>query len=136
MTEIIIALISALIGGGSTGLIAWKAYRKKADADAMKAVQEVYQQALSDQDTYIVKLRETRDHLINDREEMRRENDDLRKRLNDMDNKVRKLENDVAKNMRMVDSVRHFLCGRLTCQKRTSIDLGNNEDIADGDDQQ
>ena len=104
MTEIIIALIGALAGGGLTGVFAWRAVRRKAEgeatqteADAMKSVQDVYQQALEDQQKYISQLRDTRDHLVTDREEMRRENNELRKRLNDMDNKVRQLEHDVAR---------------------------------------
>ncbi|MBQ9705064.1 MAG: hypothetical protein IJV55_02570 [Paludibacteraceae bacterium] len=132
MTEIIIALLGALTGGGLTGLFAWRANRRKAEgeatqaeADAMKSVQDVYQQALADQEKYAAKLRETRDHLANDRDEMRRENNDLRKRLNDMDEKVRQLERDVARNGRMVESLRPFLCGRLNCPNRTKVDLGS-----------
>ncbi len=135
MTEIIIAIIGALAGGGLTGVFAWKAIRRKAEgeatqteADAMKSVQDVYQQALEDQSKYIAQLRETRDHLVNDREEMRRENIELRQRLNDMDEKVRQLEHDVARNGRIVSSLRSFLCGRIGCKNRISVDLGSSDD--------
>jgi len=135
MTEIVIALISALTGGGLTGLFYWRANRRKAngeatqtEADAMKSVQDVYQQALADQQAYISQLRDTRDHLVNDREEMRRENNELRKRLNDMDEKMRQLERDVARNARMVKQLTPFLCGRLGCPSRTNVDLGSSDD--------
>lgn len=138
MTEIIIALLGALTGGGLTGLFYWRENRRKAngeatqtEADAMKSVQDVYQQALADQQTYINQLRETRDHLVADREEMRRENNELRQRLNEMDEKVRQLEHDVARNGRMMAALRPFLCGRLDCPSRTAVDLGNAEDIDD-----
>ena len=135
MTEIIIALIGALAGGGLTGVFAWRAVRRKAEgeatqteADAMKSVQDVYQQALEDQQKYISQLRDTRDHLVTDREEMRRENNELRKRLNDMDNKVRQLEHDVARNGRIVQTLRPFLCGRVGCKNRISVDLGSSDE--------
>lgn len=135
MTEIIIALIGALAGGGLTGVFAWRAVRRKAEgeatqteADAMKSVQDVYQQALEDQQKYISQLRDTRDHLVTDREEMRRENNELRKRLNDMDNKVRQLEHDVARNGRIVQTLRPFLCGRVGCKNRINVDLGSSDE--------
>lgn len=136
--SIIIALLSALTGGGLTGIFYWRANRRKAngeatqtEADAMKSVQDVYQQTLADQQTYISQLRDTRDHLINDRDEMRRENNELRKRLNDMDEKVRQLERDVARNGRMVAALRPFLCGRLECPNRTAVDLGHTDESPD-----
>lgn len=135
-TELIIAILGALAGGGLTWLFAWRATRRKAEgeakqteADAMKSVQDVYQQALADQQAYIEKLRETRDHVVIDREEMRKENTELRKRLNDMDDKVHQLEQDVARNGRMVAALRPFLCGRLDCPERTNMDLGNSEEL-------
>lgn len=135
MTEIIIALIGALAGGGLTGLFAWRANRRKAEgeatqteADAMRAVQDVYQQTIADLQRYNSDLRSDRDHLREDRNEMRRENEELRKRQNELDEKVRQLEHDVARNGRMVASLRPFLCGRLDCPNRTKVDLGSSDD--------
>ena len=135
MTEIFIAIIGALTGGGLTSVFFWRANRRKVEgeakqteADAMKSVQDVYQQALADQEKYIEKLRETRDNLILDREEMRKENNELRKRLNEMDEKVRQLERAVARNGRMMAALRPFLCGRTDCPKRISVELSVNDD--------
>ena len=122
-----IALISAITSGGLASIFTLRATRRKADADAMQSIQDVYQQTLSDQQSYIDKLRETRDALITDRDEMRNENNELRKRLNEMDEKVRQLERDVARNGRIVASLRPFLCGRLDCPNRTKVDIGNEE---------
>ena len=91
----------------------------------MKSIQDVYQQTLDDQQKYISQLRETRDHLVSDREEMRRENDELRKRLNEMDEKVRQLERDVDNNRKMMASMENLLCGRIACKSRTTVDIGN-----------
>ena len=138
MTEILIALIGALTGGGLTGLFAWQANKRKAEgeatqteAEAMKSIQDVYQQALDDQQKYISQLRDTRDHLVADREEMRRENNELRKRLNDMDEKMRKLERDVDRNGKMMKNLTPFLCGRMPCPRRTGVDLGSSDDDAE-----
>ena len=130
MAEIIIALLSALTGGGLTGIFAWRAYRRKAEgeatqteAEAMKSIQDVYQQALEDQQKYISNLQEARDQVSNDREEMRRENMELRQRLDDMDAKMRQLERDVDNNRKMMASIKHLLCGRIACQHRTHVDI-------------
>lgn len=135
MTEIIIALLSALTGGGLTRLFYWRANRRKVEgeatqteADALKSIQDVYQQALEDQQNYIAQLRDTRDHLVIDREDLRKENKELRQRLNEMDAKMQQLENDVAKNARMVAATRLWMCGRMNCQQRIAADLGDGDE--------
>lgn len=135
MNEIITALLGAVTGGGLTGLFYWRSNHRKAngeaaqtEADAMKSVQDVYQQALADQQQYISQLRDTRDHLVNDREEMRKENNELRRRINDMDERVRELQQQVARNGRIVASLRPFLCGRVNCPNRTMMEIADSED--------
>lgn len=130
MIDIIIALLGALTGGGLTGVFYWRANRRKADgeatqteADAMKTVQEVYKQALTDAQDCISQLRDTRDHLIADRNEMRDENNELRKRLNEMEEKVQQLERDMIRNNRMMASLRPFLCGRINCPDHIEVNL-------------
>ena len=140
MIELIIAILIAVTGGGLTGLFYWRASRRKAngeaaqtEAEAMKSIQQVYQQALDDQQRYIVKLQDTRDHLVHDREEMRRENNELRRRLNEMDEKVRKLERDVERNKKIMESMKHLLCGRIACPNRVNVDLGSSSDDSDSE---
>lgn len=134
MTEIIQVIIGVIAGGGVTSLFAWRANRRKAngeatqtEADAMKSVQDVYQQTISDLQEYNKQLRSDRDHLRQDRNEIRRENEELRKRQNELDEKVRQLENDVARNGRMLDLLKHLLCGRVNCPNRTTVDLVNGD---------
>lgn len=133
-TEIISALIGIIAGGGLTGIVAWRAYRRKAygeatqtEADAMKSVQDVYQQTISDLQRYVQELRSDRDHLRQDRNEIRKENEELRKRQNALDGKIRQLERDVARYGRMIETLGPFLCGRLGCAERTTVDLGHNK---------
>lgn len=132
--DIIINLGTLLFGGGVGWIINWSANRRKAkgeaaqtEAEAMKSVQDVYQQALADQQTYISQLRETRDHLISDRDDQRKENNELRKRLNEMEAELNSLKNTVARNNRMLANLRPFLCGRASCAKRTEVDLGDSD---------
>ena len=134
ISEIIPSLLGMLAGGGLTGLVAWRAYRRKAngeatqtEADAMKSVQDVYQQTIADLKDYNQELRMDRNHLRQDRNEIRQENEELRKRQNDIDDKVRKLEREVDWNRHILEKLSPFLCGRLKCLDRTKVDLGNSD---------
>ena len=85
----IISVISLLLGGGGIGyFFSWRYNRRKekaeveqAETTAAKEMQDMYQQLIEDvkrdrdeQKTYIVELKEDRQHL-------RQERDDLRTRL-------------------------------------------------------
>lgn len=130
-SEIITVIISAMCGGGLGWIINWSANKRKAngeatqtEAEAMKSVQDVYQQTLADQQTYIEKLKEARDHLIVDREDLRQENNELRRRLNELEGSIKKLEDSVARNARMVEATKIWMCGRIGCQQRIVANLG------------
>ena len=130
MQDIIINIITLFCGGGLGWLLNWRANRRKAngeatqtEADAMKSVQDVYQQTLADQQTYIDKLKVSRDHLISTNTDLRTENDDLRKRINEVDEKMRQLEDEVARNRQMMAATRMWMCGRMNCQQRITADI-------------
>lgn len=123
--------IGILIGGGGLGwLISWKFARRKeaaeaatAETAATKEVQDVYQQLIADvkndrndQREYIAELKE-------DRAQLRENNDKLRERIDKTDAQVRKLEEAVARNGRMVEALRPFLCNDLKCTKRKAMGL-------------
>ena len=123
--DTIIAILGLFIGGGSGAFFTWRYQRKKAkaeavtaEADAAKELQDVYQQLITDiktdrdeQKAYINELKEDRNHLRKDR-------DDLRKRQDDLEQQVRSLQKDVARNGRMVECMRPFLCGNAPeCDK-------------------
>lgn len=126
MTEILTALLGSLAGGGLTGIITWRATRKKADADAMMAVQDVYQQALADQQEFIEKLQESRNNLISEREGFLRENNELRKRQNEMEKKIFQLANNVERNNKLISGFRPMLCGKLNCSHRVSVEIDDD----------
>ena len=133
--DTIIAILGLFIGGGSGAFFTWRYQRKKAkaeavtaEADAAKELQDVYQQLISDiktdrdeQKAYINELKEDRNHLRKDR-------DDLRKRQDELEQQVRSLQKDVARNGRMVECMRPFLCGKSGCKDRMPVNISNEMD--------
>ena len=133
--DTIIAILGLFIGGGSGAFFTWRYQRKKAkaeavtaEADAAKELQDVYQQLITDiktdrdeQKAYIQELKEDRSHLRKDR-------DDLRKRQDELEQQVRSLQKDVARNGRMVECMRPFLCGKSGCKDRMPVNISNEMD--------
>lgn len=149
-SETIISFVTLLLGGGGIGaILTWRYQRKKAKAEAEQAeaeakqkeaeaekakfeaiqsaatatkeIQDSYQQLLADmktdreeQKTYINELKEDRRHL-------RDERDELRGRQDKLEEVVRGLQRDVARNGRMVEMMRPFLCGREKCPHRVAV---------------
>lgn len=141
MTEGIVGLIiSAITAIGGWEAIKYvinrKAEHRKAEAEAgsaetaaTKEVQDVYQQLISDvkadrdeQRTYINELKEDRRHLREEREE-------LRERIDKTEEKVRELQREVARNGRMVESLRPFICGVLGCRKRQPVTISAEGEV-------
>lgn len=140
MEQIITIILSVLGAVGGWEAIRFfinrKAEKRKAEAeagaaemDATKEVQDVYQQLIADvkadreeQRTYISELKEDRKHL-------REERDELRDRIDATDEKVRELQKEVARNCRMVESLRPFLCGVMGCKKRKLVTISGDGGI-------
>jgi len=127
----IISIIGLLLGGGSLGgWLTWKYARRikhaeavTAEAGAAKELQDLYQQLLADvkqdrdeQKTYIQELKEDRSHLRKDRNELSR-------RLDRMEEEQRNVKREVARNGRMVEAMRPFMCGDLACTKRQRVTI-------------
>ncbi|MEA4975448.1 MAG: hypothetical protein VB046_06900 [Paludibacter sp.] len=98
ITEIIIGLISMIVGGGGIWLFTIKSTREKARAEAMKEVQDVYQETITD-------LRE-------DKRLLKEEKDSLIVEINEMKQSIYSLKKDVEqlkmKNMR--EKCLNFAC--------------------------
>ena len=132
--DTIISIATLLLGGGGGAFFTWRWQRKKvkaeaktAEADAAKELQDVYQQLVQDiktdrdeQKAYIGELKEDRRHL-------RDERDELRKRQDDLEETVRNLQFQVARNCRMVEFMRPFLCGREGCAIRVPVVMPGEE---------
>ena len=126
--DTVISLLGLFIGGGGGAFFTWRYMCRKAKAEAQteevnmaKAVQDAYQQMLADKETdledrkkVIQELREERDHYKNDRNE-------LRDRVGKMEDTVLELKREVARNGRMVEAMRPFLCFDTKCKKRQRV---------------
>ena len=141
--DTLIALAGLLLGGSGGAFFTWRFQRQKAkaeakeaeaqaagaDATAAKELQDVYQQLITDikidrdeQKAYIQELKDDRHHLRQDR-------DDLRKRQDELEEQVRGLQRDVARNGRMVECMRPFLCGRQGCPDRVPVTISDDGEV-------
>ena len=132
----IIGILGLLLGGGCGGFFTWRWQKRKAraeaktaEADAAKELQDVYQQLINDiktdrdeQKSYIQELKEDRRHLRDDRNE-------LRKRQDELEEQVRGLQREVARNGRIVECMRPFLCGREGCAIRVPVTISPQGEI-------
>ena len=132
----IIGILGLLLGGGCGGFFTWRWQKRKAraeaktaEADAAKELQDVYQQLINDiktdrdeQKAYIQELKEDRRHLRDDRNE-------LRKRQDELEEQVRGLQREVARNGRIVECMRLFLCGREGCALRVPVTISPQGEI-------
>ena len=134
----IISIASLILGGSGAGaFFTWRYLRQKAKAEAQQAeaeakaaevnmakeVQDIYQQALKDKDEEVQDKNRIISELREDRDHYRAINNELRQRQDKTDEVVRQLQHDVARNGRMVQSMRPFLCGDLVCKKRQLITM-------------
>ena len=117
-----------LLGGGGIGwFLTYKYAVQKEAAGAAKEMQDMYQELIDDvkndrdeQKAYIVELKEDRQHL-------RQERDDLRTRLEQVEEMVHSLQIAVARNGRMVEAMRPMLCGRHGCKDRVAVTFEGEE---------
>ena len=135
--ESIIALLGLLLGGGGGAFFTWRWQRAKAkaeavaaDASAAKELQDVYQQLINDvkadrdeQKAYINELKDDRQHLRKDR-------DELRDRQDKLEEQVHTLQRDVARNGRMVECMRPFLCGKAPeCKDCVPVTISSEGEV-------
>lgn len=128
--DTIVAIAGLFIGGGGGAFFTWRWQRKKAEADAAKDVQDVYQQMVADvkadreeQKQYIAELKEDRKHL-------RQERDELRERQDKLEETVRGLQKDVARYGRMVECMRPFLCGKAAeCKECVPVTITTSGEV-------
>ena len=136
---IIISVITAIGGWEAIKyLINRKSEKRKSQAEAdlaattvIKEMQEAYQgfisdakNTLEDDRKYIAQLKEDRRHLVEERES-------LIKRIDETEDKVRELQREVARNGRMVESLRPFICGVLGCKRRQPVAISATGDVSD-----
>jgi hypothetical protein len=134
--EAIISLLGLFVGGGGGCFFTWRwmnrraraeakekeAEAKSAEVDMAQKVQDTYQEMLEDKNKevednhrLIAELREDRDHYKKGYVEMRDEVEKLTKDFNDFKRETmeerQKMKSDIARNTRIAESSRPFMCG-------------------------
>lgn len=153
--DAIISIITLFLGGGGGAFFTWRYMRRKARAEAEEAeataksaeidmaqkVQDTYQQILEDKQKevndnhrLIDELRQDRDHYKKDRDELRNELEKLASQFLEfkMDNETKMLQmrRDIARNGRMVECMRPFLCGiAAECLNRVPVTISPAGDV-------
>lgn len=120
--EAIISIVGLLAGGtGIGGFFVWKYTKRKAQAEAKQAEAEAAKaesEAATDKLDYYQKII---DGVANDRDYYKRERDEYRMTIKRYDERINHLERAVARNGRMVEAMRPFLCGDMKCQRRILV---------------
>lgn len=104
-------ILSLLFGGSVISIVTWRYARRKAEAEAKQAEAEAKK---GDQDYYQQMI----DDVAKDRDYYKKERDEYRDTIKSYDARIDDLERRVARNGRMVESLRPFICTNLDCKLR------------------
>jgi hypothetical protein len=121
-----------------------EAEAKSAEVDMAQKVQDTYQQMLEDKQKevddnhrLISELRDDRDHYKKDRNELREQLDKLIKDFYDFkretEDERQKMKSDIARNTRIAESSRPFMCGLAPdCAKCVPVIISDEGTVKPG----
>ena len=115
--DTLISIVGLFLGGGAGAFFTWRWQRKKAKAEAEKEEQGYYQQMMKD--------------IAQDRDYYKQERDEYRKTIKSYDERIDDLERKVARNGRIVESLRPFICTDLKCKLRHRAVISDSGEIED-----
>lgn len=156
--EAIVSFIGLFLGGGGGAFFTWRwmnrraraeakekeAEAKSAEVDMAQKVQDTYQEMLDDKNKevednhrLIAELREDRDHYKKDRNELREQLDKLIKDFYDFkretEDERQKMKSDIARNTRIAESSRPFMCGLAPdCSKCVPVIISDEGTVKPG----
>jgi len=156
--EAIISFIGLFLGGGGGAFFTWRwmnrraraeakekeAEAKSAEVDMAQKVQDTYQEMLEDKQKevadnqrLIAELREDRDHYKQGYMEMRDEVEKLSKDFyefkRDTEDERQKMKRDIARNTRIAESSRPFMCGLAPdCAKCVPVIISDEGTVKPG----
>lgn len=120
--EAIISIVGLLAGGtGIGGFFVWKYTKRKAQAEAKQAEAEAAKaeaEAATEKQNYYQQII---DDVAKDRDYYKQERDEYRMTIKRYDERINHLERAVARNGRMVEAMRPFMCGDLKCPNRIRV---------------
>ena len=122
-------ILGLLFGGSLISIVTWRFARRKAEADAKKAEAEAKQAeaeaAEAKQDYY----QQMMEDLAKDRDYYKTERDEYRRTIKQYDERMDELERKVARNGRMVESLRPFMCADLGCKLRKRVVISADGEV-------
>lgn len=130
------SILGLLFGGGLISLVTWKFARRKAAAEASQAEAAAKQAEAEAKKAEAEALKEKQDYyqqmaedIAKDRDYYKGERDELRKINKKYDERIEALERKVARNGRMVEGMRPFMCADLGCKLRKRVHLSDDGEI-------
>ena len=121
-------IISLLFGGSLISIVTWKFARRKAAAEAKQAEAEAKQaeaeakqkeaEAAQEKQEYYQRMV---DDIAKDRDYYKGERDEYRKTLKVYDERFDQLERNQARQGRMIEAMRPFMCADLACKLRQRV---------------
>ena len=129
-------IMSLVFGGSLISIVTWRFARRRAEAEAKKAEAEAKQaeaeakqkeaEAQEAKQDYYQQMMED---LAKDRDYYKQERNDLRQTIKSYDERIDDLERKVARNGRIVESLRPFICTDLKCKLRHRAVISENGEI-------
>ena len=114
-------ILSLLFGGSIISIVTWKFARKKANAEALQAEAEAKKaeaEAMKEKQDYYQQMM---DDLSKDRDYYKGERDEYRRTIKKYDERMDVLERNQARQGRMIEAMRPFLCADLSCKLRKRV---------------
>ena len=127
--ESVTNILSLLFGGSLISIVTWKFARRKADAEAKKAEAEAKTAEAEAQQEKQNYYQQIIDDIAKDRDYYKRDRDEQRTRMDEMDVKFRELQSAVARNGRMVEAMRPFMCADLKCPHRQRVTISPEGEV-------
>lgn len=129
-------IMSLVFGGSLISIVTWRFARRRAEAEAKKAEAEAKQaeaeakqkeaEAQEAKQDYYQQMMED---LAKDRDYYKQERDEYRKTIKQYDERMDELERKVARNGRMVESLRPFMCADLSCKLRKRVVISESGEV-------
>ena len=120
--DTLINIATLLLGSSGGAFFTWKWIRRKSQAEASQAENE----ALKGKQDYYQQMM---DDIAKDRDYYKKERDCMRDTIKSYDTRIDDLERKVARNGRMVESLRPFICTDLNCKLRHRAVISANGEI-------
>lgn len=122
MREVLILILTSLASGGLAWIFTLKFTRQQAKADAMKSVQDIYQELITDLKTELSELSVENKQLKEQNTQLLKEqNSELLERHSRMLEKLSTVETMALSNSKNIGKMLPMVCGRVDCGKRIGV---------------